>query len=264
MNAHWIAIAGALALNLAPAPARAAGAESSRDTRCYEMRTYHAAPGKFEAMQARFRDHACRLFARHGMASVGYWIPTDAADGAQETLIYILAFSSREDREQKWKSFMQDTEWQAAFKASEVSGRLVAKVESRILQATDFSPAIRPVAAQPERVFELRTYSASKGNLGRLQARFRDHTLKLFEKHGMANVGYWTPASGEPGADDTLIYLLAHANREAAAESFSRFRTDPEWVAARKASEEQAGGALTVPNGVKSVFLKPADYSPMK
>jgi hypothetical protein len=69
---------------------------------------------------------------------------------------------------------------------------------------------------------------------------------------------------GQPGADDTLVYLLAHKDMDAAKKSWAAFRADPDWTAARKASEEKANGSLTVPGGVKSVYLKPTDYSPMK
>jgi hypothetical protein len=97
-----------------------------------------------------------------------------------------------------------------------------------------------------------------------LNARFRDHTMQLFEKHGMTNIGYWTLMDDQKGADNTLIYLLAHRSPEAAQASFAAFRDDPDWIAARKASEEKAGGSLTVKDGVKSVFLKAVDYSPIR
>jgi hypothetical protein len=104
----------------------------------------------------------------------------------------------------------------------------------------------------------------SKGNLAALDARFRDYTMKLFSKHGMENVAYWHLMPDQAGADETLVYLLAHKSRDAAAASFKAFGADPDWVAARKASEEKAGGPLTVPGGVKSVFMKPTDYSQTK
>jgi hypothetical protein len=132
------------------------------------------------------------------------------------------------------------------------------------LEATDYSPAIQPGTAAEPRVFELRTYTAARGKLGDLNARFRDHTVGLFAKHGLSQVGYWVPMKDQKGADDTLVYLLAHKSREAAAAAFKEFGQDPDWVAARKASEEKAGGPLTVTNGVQSVFLKPTDYSAMK
>lgn len=148
-------------------------------------------------------------------------------------------------------------------KQTEANGKIVTKVESVQLGATDYSPEIKPSVVE-SRVFELRTYTASPGNLENLNARFRDHTVTLFKRHGMEQFGYWNPLEGQPGAGEKLIYLLAHASPEAAQASFDAFRNDPEWIAARKASEEKAGGPLTVQDGVKSVFMKATDYSPTK
>jgi hypothetical protein len=233
---------------------------SAGDTRCYEMRTYYAAPGKLEALHARFRDHTCKLFEKHGMVNVGYWVPVDNADNK---LIYILAYPSREAREASWKAFIADPAWREPFKASEANGKLVERSESVFLTATDYSPAIAPKIDEP-RVFELRTYTAAPGKLANLNARFRDHTVALFEKHGIRNVAYWTPATGQSGADNTLIYIVAHKSQEAAKESFGKFGQDPDWKKARAESEERAGGSLTVQGGVKSMFMKATDYSPTK
>jgi hypothetical protein len=178
--------------------------------------------------------------------------------------VYLLAYPNREAREKSWKEFMADPDWQAAYKASEKDGKLVTKAESIFLAATDFSPAIKPSAATEPRVFELRTYTASPGNLENLLARFRDYTLKLFEKHGFTSFGYWTPTDPKNGAGQKLIYLLVHKSPEAAAAAFKAFRADPDWVAAKSASEQKAGGSLTVQDGVKSEFLAPTDYSPSK
>jgi hypothetical protein len=230
------------------------------DSRCYEMRTYYAAPGKLDDLHARFRTYTCRLFEKHGMINIGYWVPLE---NPENKLIYILAYPSREAREQAWKGFMADPEWQAAYKKSEENGQLVAKVESIFLSATDYSPKIKPAQAGP-RVFELRTYTATPGHLADLNARFRDHTVALFAKHGINSVGYWTPMKDQKGAEDTLIYILAHKSREAAAEAFKAFGQDPAWQTARKASEDKAGGPLTVKDGVKSLFMAPTDYSPIK
>jgi len=215
-------------------------------------------------LNARFRQVTCRLFEKHGMLNLGYWTPLDEKDGAGTKLVYLLAHASPEAKDKSWKEFMADPDWQAAYKASEVNGKLVDKIEVQLLQATDYSPALQPVGGMSPRVFELRTYTAAPGRLAALNARFRDHTLSLFAKHGITNIGYWTPAPGEKGAEDTLVYFVAHASREAAAASFDKFRADPAWIEARKASEEKAGGPLTVTDGVKSVFLRPLDYSPMQ
>jgi hypothetical protein len=237
------------------------GLAASQDTRCFEMRIYYAAPGKIEALNARFRDHTCKLFQKHGMVNIGYWMPSD---NAENKLVYLLAYPSREARENSWKAFMADPDWQAAKKASEPDGPLVARMDSIFLTATDFSPRIKPSAKKPTRVFELRTYTASPGNLENLLARFRDHTLKLFARHGMTSFGYWVPTEAKDGAGEKLIYLLVHKSREAADTSFKNFRADPAWVEAKKASEDKAGGSLTAPEGVKSEFMVPTDYSPTR
>ena len=110
-----------------------------------------------------------------------------------------------------------------------------------------------------EQVFELRTYTAAEGKFSDLLARFRDHTLRIFEKHGMTNVGYWTPQD-EPLSANTLIYVLAHPSREEAEQSWRDFSSDPEWQSV--AEESQRDGRLIA--GLERVFLDPTDFSPMR
>lgn len=234
---------------------------AAADERCFEMRVYYAPPGKLDALHARFRDHTIKLFEKHGITNLGYFVPL--GDNPENKLVYFLAYPSRDARDKSWKAFMADPDWKKAYAASQANGTLVAKVETAFLNATDYSPAIQP-ASVGNRVFELRTYTTEPGRLDALHARFRDHTVKLFTKHGMSNVSYWTPMKDQKGADNTLIYLLAHQSEAAAKASFDAFRKDPDWNAARKASEEKAGGSLTVKDGVKSVFLKATDYSAVK
>lgn len=146
---RWSLLALKLTLTLALALATAVtsthmlsaqerSASVAKDSRCFEMRTYTAAPGKAEALHKRFRDHTLKLFQRHGMTNVGYWVPTDRPD----TIVYILAYPSRAAREESWKAFGADPEWQAAKKASEdaTGGSLTTKVESVFMESTDYSP----------------------------------------------------------------------------------------------------------------------------
>lgn len=121
------------------------------------------------------------------------------------------------------------------------------------------SNAVSTQAASKQRVFELRTYTAAPGKLDALKTRFRDHTVALFKKHGMTNVGYWVPQDA-PASQNTLIYVLAHESRDAAKNSFDAFRADAAWVKAREASE--VNGRLA--EKVESVFMDPTDFSPMK
>ena len=108
----------------------------AKDSRCFELRTYHTPPGKLDALNARFRNHTNALFVKHGMTIIGYWEPTDTPD----TLIYMLAYKDRESRDVAWKAFQSDPVWLEARKASEVDGPLTTKVESVFLAATDYSP----------------------------------------------------------------------------------------------------------------------------
>jgi len=109
------------------------------------------------------------------------------------------------------------------------------------------------------RYFEMRTYTASPGKMDALHARFREHTQKLFAKHGMENVGYWAPTGGE-NADHTLVYLLSYPSAEARDGSWKAFGADPDWKKAKGDSEKD--GKLTAK--IASVFLTPTDYSPLR
>jgi hypothetical protein len=241
------------------ATAFTAASAAEKDTRVFEMRTYYAAPGKLDDLNKRFREHTCALFQKHGMANIGYWTPIENTDN---TLVYVLAYPSREARDASWKAFSSDPDWKKAQSESEANGKLVTKVDQLFMTATDFSPEIKPVAGKAGRVFELRTYTTTPGNLPLLHARFRDHTMALFQKHRMTNLFYWQLTPDQKNAENTLVYLLAHDSTDAAKASFDAFRADADWIAAKAASEEKGGGSLTIPDGVKSVFMKATDYSP--
>jgi hypothetical protein len=258
---------------------------TAADTRLYELRVYWAAEGKLDALHARFRDHTVKLFEKHGMTNIGYWVPVDNADSR---LIYVVAHKDKAAADASWKAFIADPDWKKASSESEKNGKLVAKIERFYLNATDFSPLTSVKTGTKDRVFELRTYIATPNNLDNLQSRFRDHTVKLFEKHGITNIAYWTVADDKATCSKLLtaccakgdakseakdeelvkpsglVYLVAHASDDARKKSFDAFRMDPTWVAAKDASEKKGGGSLTVKDGVKSLMLKATDYSPMK
>lgn len=115
------------------------------------------------------------------------------------------------------------------------------------------------VSAQGRRVYELRTYTSPDGKLGELQARFRNHTVKLFERHGITSVGYFVPQDA-PTSQNTLIYVLQHKDRESAKQNWAAFQKDPDWRAAF--TESQKNGTLTTQ--VLSVFMDPTDFSQLK
>lgn len=105
----------------------------------FELRIYHPAPGKAEAMLARFRNHTCAIFERLGAVNVGYWTETQPAEGMEPKLYYVLRHANRDAARQMWATFRDDPEWIAARDASEANGRLVNKVDVIFMGATDFS-----------------------------------------------------------------------------------------------------------------------------
>lgn len=228
-----------------------------KDISIYEMRVYYAAHGKLEDLHARFRNHTVKLFEKHGIRNIGYWVPVDNIDNK---LIFLLGYPSREAREAAWKNFLADPEWKAAQAKSEENGKLVTKAEPTFFQATDYSPPLRTGNISRGGIFNLRTYATPSGSLPKLDARFREHTIKLFSKHGMNNWIYLHKTPDQPGADTTLLYFLTHASPDAAKASFDAFRKDPHWIATKTESEKN--GSLTLKDGVGSNLLKPTDYSP--
>jgi hypothetical protein len=108
------------------------------ENRVYEMRTYICNEGKLEDLKKRFRDHTIRIFKRHGMESVGYWVPQDP-EKSKTTLIYIISHASREQARKNWAEFSSDPEWKKVAADSEANGKIVQRVESVFMDPTDFS-----------------------------------------------------------------------------------------------------------------------------
>jgi hypothetical protein len=129
---------------------------------------------------------------------------------------------------------------------------LVLGASLRWTHAADATPAAK--------VFEIRTYHTFPGRLDALHKRFREHTMKIFEKHGMTNVGYWVPQDS-PAHESTLIYVISHASREAAKANWAAFGNDPEW---KKVSADSEADGGKIVEKVESVFVDATDYSPLK
>ncbi len=126
---------------LGPASAQSQATAGQSSSAAFELRVYHTYEGKLDALLARFRDHTRRIFEKHGIRNVAYWIPTDDPLKGK-TLIYIIAHASREAATANWKAFQDDPEWQKVRQESEANGKLVEKVDSTFMVLTDFSPTI--------------------------------------------------------------------------------------------------------------------------
>lgn len=115
---------------------------------------------------------------------------------------------------------------------------------------------VTPDRGDSDAVYELRVYHTYDGKLGDLLRRFREHTTKLFERHGIKNVAYWVPLD-EPSKSNTLIYILQHPSRQAATENWKAFQDDPEWKSVRDKSEENG----KIVEKVDSTFMVLTDFS---
>ena len=225
----------------------------------FELRTYYANEGKLDELHARFRDHTVALFEKHGMTNLIYWTPRE---NEENTLVYLLGYPDKAARKKSWQAFRDDPEWKNVYAESTQDGKLVAKVDSLFLNLTDYSPELPIKSTGEPRLFELRRYTTNPGKLEALDARFRDHTVALFEKHGLTNVVYFHLEDGQEGSETVLLYFLAHETEEKRNAGFQTFSKDPAWQSARAASEKD--GKILVKKGVESTFLVTTDYSPVQ
>jgi hypothetical protein len=227
------------------------------DNRYFEMRIYYCHPGRLDALIQRFTNHTTKIFEKYGMTNVGYWIPTNNTDNA---LYYILAYPSKADRDSSWKHFSSDPEWKTVSKKSEETGKIVAKVTSVFMNATDFSPKIKPSGGAFDQVFELRTYSQLPGRNPAILARFKDHTMKLFKQHGMKNIAYFTTIEKDPAVQSKLVYLVSHSSEEEAKSNWSGFGNDPKWK--KVAADSEKDGKII--EKIESVYMKPTSFSTIR
>ena len=114
-------------------------APAAQAPRVFEIRTYHTFPGRLDALHKRFREHTMEIFKKHGMTNVAYWTPQDSP-AKESTLIYVISHARREAAPKNWDDFRNDPEWKAVSAASEADGKIVEKVESVFVDATDYSP----------------------------------------------------------------------------------------------------------------------------
>ncbi len=222
------------------------------DSSIYELRTYYAAEGRLDDLVSRFRDHTVDLFNKHGMENVGYWTNTSV----NNELIYLLKHKSITAKDQSWSAFVNDPAWIEARDASEANGKLIDSIHSQLLVLTDYSNELTyPVLT--ENVFELRTYYTHEGKLEKLHDRFAKHTMGIFDRLDMKNVGYWHLHPSEAGADHTMVYIIRHSSADQVKANWATFIEDPEWK--KVYAEYTADGKLV--ESIDSKVLAPTDFS---
>lgn len=213
----------------------------------YEWRTYEAMPGKVAALNTHL-EVAAGLFKKHGLGVVGFWTE-DVGTGGQIT--YMWVYKDVEERQQKLTAFAADTAWkQQVEEETAKEGVIVARIHNTMLQPTPYSPEPRLKA----KIQEWRIYDAVPGKLPDLHNRFANHTLGLFEKHGMENIGYWTEVFG---TSNRLVYMLGYPSLGDREKSWASFMKDPDWLRARAESEKNG----TLVAKVANRMLRPTAYS---
>ena len=214
----------------------------------YEQRIYKAVPGKLPAINARFANHTIGFFEEFNIGMVGFW---NDEIGASNQLTYILSFDSMADREEKWNAFGSHKPWLEVRAETEADGPLVSQVINSFMRLTPYSPE----PSFKTTLQEKRVYEAMPGKLPDLHNRFANHTMGLFEKHGIENVAYWTE---DVGTSNRLVYMVGYPDLGAREKSWAAMNADPDWQKARVASEEN--GALVRVS--KHSILRLTDYSP--
>lgn len=214
----------------------------------FEHRVYTAVPGKLPALNDRFANHTIGFFKQYGVGMLGFW--TDDI-GVSNQLTYITTFNTMADRETKWAEFGSDTKRQQVFAETEVNGPLVAVVENTFMRLTPYSPSPQ----LSSKVQELRVYDTLPGRLPALHDRFANHTMALFERHGIQNVAYWTE---DVGTNNRLVYMLGYESLSDREKSWASFGADPDWKKAREASETNG----SIVRKSRHRIMRLTDYSP--
>ena len=228
----------------------------------YDLQVITAKPGKLEQVHEWFRQHQQDVLAKHGATNLAYLVPV--GENPENRLVCLHKFPSLPAMLEFSRALKADPLWAPLDTSSKSPAVLVEEAELMGFTTTDYSPEFTPEKALKPRVLELRTYTCpSYDHLALLHERFRSHTVKLFAKHGMQNLVYWQPQDLE-NSDRKLVYLLAHESQAAAKKSFAAFGKDPDWIAAKEASEKVAGGSLTEKKGVVSEFFTATEYSPLR
>ncbi|MFO0849293.1 MAG: NIPSNAP family protein [Gemmataceae bacterium] len=200
------------------------------DGRLYELRTYYAAPGKLEALHARFRDHTVRLMERHGVTCHGFWVP---GDDEPDRVVSLVSYPSAAARTTTWAGFATDREWLQVKRSSERQGRLVEHIADFPLVGSLGTD--KAVEAAGRRVFEVKT-------------------LKHGEPIGSGEqVGVWVPATRH--AEIARVVLVARPKVTARGQA-------PD--ASPALGFVSAIVALTETPAPRTQLLVPTDYSPLK
>ena len=220
----------------------------------FELRIYHASENRFEYLKKRFREHTDRLFKKHGMEPVGYWVPVQGTPKERRRFIYILKHPSRYAAYLHWNHFSTDREWEKVLDEPQYQGLLAEKPTSTFMTATEFSGLEEEAAKQPGSVYELGTYVVHPKKLSHLHARFQDQLLPLFQGYGLTQMAYWTPFD-RPDSSNTLVGLVRYSDPEQADRNWEEIEQTAEWKSVQQK-------LLMKPP--ERIYLRALDFSPLR
>jgi len=213
----------------------------------YEVRTYDLKPHSLPEVEKRFGE---AYEKRKKLSEMYAFWHTEV--GPLNQIIHVWPYKDLEERARIRAQAIAEKVWPPA------TGEFLVNQRTDIFVAANFMPKIAPGKYGPW--FEMRTYTANEGKLPTLETRFRDHTIRIFNKYSMTSIGYWIPEDG-PTSQTTLVYILAHPSREAAKANWAKFQSDPEWQKVRKESIER-GGQVVQDSSI--TLLRAAAFSPIR
>ena len=223
----------------------------------FELRIYDVTTNKLAGVLERFRETVDPVRRRHGICAVGYWT---AASPTGEKYVYLMKAANAADLATREKAFSADSDFQSGFAASNRKhGKNIEKITT-IPLITDNTAQFSFAPSDPARTFELREYSVPAAKLAAFRARWQDHAIPIYARHGLQSIGWWQAAKPDPTGSETFICLLAGASPAAIQKAIADFHADPEWRAITEQTEKD--GPLR--NGVAVLTLHPTEFSALK
>jgi len=248
----------ALGRTLALAPLNEPISTAPDRPRYAELRIYHALPGKADAILERFREPMTALKKRHGLNPLACWVSQDRK-GTNVVVVELLAPPGEAAASSGWKAFAADPEFAPAYAASEAKhGKTYSRIEILKLVTPAIAWKLANNAKRPARVFDLRLYARTPSREAAFRDRWRDHAIRIYERHGMDNLGWWEATDTEHAG--VMATLFAHESLDAINATIGAFHRDEEWIRIEK--ETEANGKLRT--GATAYKLVPADFSPLK
>lgn len=224
----------------------------------HKLRLYTVTSNKMDGVLERFRDTVEPVRRKCGITTVGYWSAPGTTNGG--TFAYLMAAKSREELQKQEREFGADPQFKEGYAASSKKHGKTVDAITALPLTVDATTKFDFTAAKTPRAFDLRIYSVLPGKLDAFRARWRDHAMPIYARHGLRSLGWWVADKMDAEGHDQFVCLLAGDNLEAIQKAIAAFHADPEWQRVEQATEKD--GRLR--SSVTAYKLTPADFSPLK